>query len=66
MAAAANVTQEITNVTNHDVTTNSENHVSKRQDYINWDDYFMALSILSAMRSKGMLNLLSINFFLTI
>lgn len=24
----------------------------KRQDYISWDDYFMAISILSSMRSK--------------
>jgi len=27
---------------------------SKREDYITWDDYFVAVSFLSAMRSKGM------------
>ena len=26
---------------------------SKRDDYITWDDYFVAVSFLSAMRSKG-------------
>ncbi len=26
---------------------------TKRQDYISWDDYFVAVSFLSAMRSKG-------------
>jgi dCMP deaminase len=26
--------------------------MKKRQDYINWDDYFMAVSLLSAQRSK--------------
>lgn len=26
--------------------------MSKRKDYINWDDYFMAVAFLSAMRSK--------------
>ncbi len=24
----------------------------KRKDYINWDEYFMGIAILSAMRSK--------------
>ena len=24
----------------------------KREDYISWDDYFMGISLLSAMRSK--------------
>lgn len=27
--------------------------VSKRADYLHWDDYFMAVAFLSAMRSKG-------------
>ena len=26
--------------------------MSKRQDYISWDEYFMGLAVLSAMRSK--------------
>lgn len=26
--------------------------VSKRTDYLSWDDYFMAVAFLSAMRSK--------------
>jgi dCMP deaminase len=26
--------------------------MKKRDDYINWDDYFMAISLLSAQRSK--------------
>ena len=26
--------------------------VSKREDYISWDDYFMGVAFLSAMRSK--------------
>ena len=26
---------------------------TKRQDYISWDDYFMAVAFLSSMRSKG-------------
>ena len=25
----------------------------KRKDYISWDEYFMGLACLSAMRSKG-------------
>jgi dCMP deaminase len=29
-----------------------ENKVPKRSDYLSWDDYFMAISFLSAMRSK--------------
>ena len=24
----------------------------KRKDYINWDEYFMGIAVLSAMRSK--------------
>ena len=24
----------------------------KREDYINWDEYFMSIAVLSAMRSK--------------
>ncbi|XP_034111069.1 probable deoxycytidylate deaminase [Drosophila sulfurigaster albostrigata] len=27
-------------------------HIAKRQDYLQWDDYFMATAILSAKRSK--------------
>lgn len=26
--------------------------MSKREDYISWDDYFMGVAFLSAMRSK--------------
>ena len=26
----------------------------KRTDYINWDEYFMGIALLTAMRSKGM------------
>ena len=28
-------------------------HTKKRKDYISWDEYFMGLACLSAMRSKG-------------
>jgi dCMP deaminase len=27
--------------------------VKKRSDYLSWDDYFMSVAFLSAMRSKG-------------
>lgn len=27
--------------------------VSKREDYLHWDDYFMGVAFLSAKRSKG-------------
>ena len=26
--------------------------MSKREDYISWDEYFMGIALLSAMRSK--------------
>ena len=26
----------------------------KRQDYISWDEYFMGIALLSAMRSKDL------------
>ena len=29
-----------------------EEKLTKRQDYLSWDDYFMALAVLSAQRSK--------------
>jgi len=29
-----------------------EGHSSKRQDYLSWDDYFMAMAFLAAKRSK--------------
>ena len=29
-----------------------ENNVKKRKNYITWDEYFMAIAKLSAMRSK--------------
>ena len=29
-----------------------ENKCKKRNDYISWDEYFMAIAKLSAMRSK--------------
>ncbi|RLN69546.1 hypothetical protein BBJ28_00023029 [Nothophytophthora sp. Chile5] len=32
--------------------------VSKRTDYLSWDDYFMSVAFLSAMRSKGELSVL--------
>ena len=28
------------------------NNTTKRQDYLEWSEYFMAVSFLSAMRSK--------------
>ena len=28
------------------------NHMSKREDYISWDEYFMGVSLLASMRSK--------------
>ena len=31
---------------------NESGNTTKRQDYLEWDDYFMAVSFLSAMRSK--------------
>src|SRR4051812_468885 len=34
------------------ITKNNDNIVLKRRDAIQWDDYFMAISFLSAMRSK--------------
>jgi len=33
--------------------TTASNIVTKRTDYLVWDDYFMAVAFLSAMRSKG-------------
>jgi dCMP deaminase len=30
----------------------NENTTTKRQDYLEWSEYFMAVSFLSAMRSK--------------
>ena len=30
-----------------------DNIVKKRKNYINWDEYFMAIAKLSAMRSYG-------------
>ena len=33
-------------------TLNSVNDVQKRNDYLDWNEYFMAVSFLSAMRSK--------------
>ena len=35
---------------NYDI--DNPNNTKKRQDYLNWDDYFMAVSFLSAQRSK--------------
>jgi dCMP deaminase len=32
--------------------SNDQNSAFKRRDAIQWDDYFMAISYLSAMRSK--------------
>ena len=32
---------------------NKEHHTMKRTDYINWDEYFMGIALLTAMRSKG-------------
>ena len=29
------------------------NSSTKRNDYLSWDEYFMALAFLSSMRSKG-------------
>ena len=34
---------------------NSSEGVSKRKNYLNWNDYFMSVAFLSAMRSKGLL-----------
>ena len=31
---------------------NKEHHTMKRTDYINWDEYFMGIALLTAMRSK--------------
>lgn len=31
---------------------NKERHTMKRTDYINWDEYFMGIALLTAMRSK--------------
>ena len=31
---------------------NKELHTMKRTDYINWDEYFMGIALLTAMRSK--------------
>ena len=30
----------------------SQNNTAKRRDYISWDEYFMGIAMLSAMRSK--------------
>lgn len=30
----------------------SHNNTAKRRDYISWDEYFMGIAMLSAMRSK--------------
>lgn len=30
----------------------SQNNTVKRRDYISWDEYFMGIAMLSAMRSK--------------
>ena len=30
----------------------SQNNNAKRRDYISWDEYFMGIAMLSAMRSK--------------
>ena len=32
---------------------NKEHHTMKRTDYINWDEYFMGIALLTAMRSKN-------------
>jgi len=34
------------------MTTKKRQLIKKRQDYISWDEYFMGIAILSAMRSK--------------
>ena len=36
-------------------------NTKKRSDYISWDEYFMGLACLSAMRSKGAFYLLFLN-----
>lgn len=35
-----------------DQTDHCVTNVAKREDYLQWDEYFMALAFLSAQRSK--------------
>jgi hypothetical protein len=36
-----------------DTKSSNSQRVTKREDYLSWDDYFMSVAFLSAMRSKG-------------
>ncbi|KAJ8561890.1 hypothetical protein ON010_g7788 [Phytophthora cinnamomi] len=39
--------------------TKLKSAVQKRSDYLSWDDYFMSVAFLSAMRSKGWMGIVS-------
>lgn len=53
--AVPNIAEEVVAVAAAPGAGASEN-VHKRTDYLSWDDYFMSVAFLSAMRSKGIVD----------
>lgn len=51
--AAPNIAEEVVVAAAAAAPDATAEHVHKRTNYLSWDDYFMSVAFLSAMRSKG-------------
>ncbi len=52
METPSNQNEDQSSNNNNNSTEKPAQTTSKREDYLSWDDYFMAVAFLSAQRSK--------------